>query len=90
MFPSLDGANIEQFSKAKKVIKIIEIQNPEQDGQLSVFHDYDLSMRTNGAGNISDYTMAELKQLDIGYGYTADGGKTFPFRGKGIGLMPEL
>ena len=31
MFPSLDGANIEQFSKAKKVIKIIEIQNPEQD-----------------------------------------------------------
>ena len=37
MFPSLDGANIEQFSKAKKVIKIIEIQNPEQDGQLSVY-----------------------------------------------------
>ena len=31
MFPSLDGANREQFSKAKKVIKIIEIQNPEQD-----------------------------------------------------------
>ena len=37
MFPSLDGANIEQFSKAKKVIKIIEIQDPEQDGQLSVY-----------------------------------------------------
>ena len=37
MFPSLDGANIEQFSKAKKVIKIIEIQKPEQDGQLSVY-----------------------------------------------------
>ena len=61
-----------------------------RDGQLAVFHDYDLSMRTNGVGNISDYTMEELKQLDIGYGYTADGGKTFPFRGKGIGLMPEL
>jgi hypothetical protein len=24
------------------------------------------------------------------YGYTADGGKTFPFRGKGVGLMPTL
>ncbi len=32
----------------------------------------------------------ELQALDIGYGYTADGGKTFPFRGKGINLMPTL
>lgn len=31
-----------------------------------------------------------LQALDIGYGYTADGGKTFPFRGKGINLMPTL
>ncbi|GEM_PF-5308704 len=31
-----------------------------------------------------------LRALDIGYGYTADGGKTFPFRGKGINLMPTL
>jgi glycerophosphoryl diester phosphodiesterase len=34
--------------------------------------------------------MAYLRTLDIGHGYTADGGATFPFRGKGIGLMPEL
>jgi glycerophosphoryl diester phosphodiesterase len=34
--------------------------------------------------------MAYLKKLDIGHGYTADGGKTFPFRGKGIGMMPTL
>ncbi len=27
--------------------------------------------------------MSELKTLDIGYGYTADGGKSFPFRGQG-------
>ncbi len=31
-----------------------------------------------------------LQALDIAYGYTADGGKTFPFRGKGINLMPIL
>jgi glycerophosphoryl diester phosphodiesterase len=37
-----------------------------------------------------DHSLAELKKLDIGYGYTADGGKTYPFRGKGIGLMPSL
>ncbi len=34
--------------------------------------------------------MAELKKLDIGYGYTADNGKTFPLRGKDVGLMPTL
>ncbi len=31
-----------------------------------------------------------MKKLDIGYGYTANHGKTYPFRGKGIGLMPSL
>ena len=34
--------------------------------------------------------MAQLKKLDVGHGYTADGGRTFPFRGKGVGLMPSL
>jgi glycerophosphoryl diester phosphodiesterase len=34
--------------------------------------------------------MSELKAIDIGFGYTADGGRTFPFRGKGIGQMPTL
>jgi glycerophosphoryl diester phosphodiesterase len=34
--------------------------------------------------------MAELKALDVGYGYTFDGGRTYPFRGRGVGLMPSL
>lgn len=34
--------------------------------------------------------MAKLKTLDVGYGYTGDNGKTFPLRGKGVGLMPTL
>lgn len=61
-----------------------------KDNQLAVFHDYDLSMRTNGTGAFSDWNMADLKKLDIGYGYTADNGQTYPFRGQGVGLMPEL
>ncbi|NLG25619.1 MAG: glycerophosphodiester phosphodiesterase [Clostridiales bacterium] len=61
-----------------------------KDNQLAVFHDDDVSYRTEGQGYVSDHTMAELKQLDIGYGYTADGGKTHPFRGKGIGQMPVI
>lgn len=61
-----------------------------KDYKLAVFHDYDLSMRTDGAGSFKDWNMADLKTLDIGYGYTADNHQTYPFRGLGVGLMPEL
>jgi glycerophosphoryl diester phosphodiesterase len=70
---------------------IVEVDvHPTTDGQFVVFHDWTLNCRTNGSGVTREHSMAELKKLDIGYGYTADGGKTFPFRGKGIGLMPSL
>lgn len=61
-----------------------------KDRQLAVFHDFTLEYRTNGIGKISDYTIEELKKLDIGYRYTADDGATYPFRGQGIGMMPSL
>ncbi len=61
-----------------------------KDKVLAVFHDSPLECRTEAKGEVGDYTMDELRKLDIGYGYTADGGKTFPFRGKGIGLMPTI
>jgi len=60
------------------------------DGEFAVFHDWTLECRTNGEGVTREHTMEQLKQLDIGYGYTADNGTTFPFRGKGVGLMPTL
>jgi len=70
---------------------IVEIDvHPTTDGQFAVFHDWTVDCRTDGTGVTREHSMAELKKLDIGYGYTADGGKTFPFRGKGIGLMPSL
>ncbi|MEW6182501.1 MAG: glycerophosphodiester phosphodiesterase family protein [Bacillota bacterium] len=61
-----------------------------KDKQLAVFHDYALEFRTDGKGKVSDYTMAELRKLDVGYGYTADNGKTYPFRGKSVGMMPSV
>jgi glycerophosphoryl diester phosphodiesterase len=70
---------------------IVELDvHPTTDGEFAVFHDWTLDCRTDGRGVTRAHAMAELKLLDIGYGYTADGGKTFPFRGKAIGMMPTL
>jgi glycerophosphoryl diester phosphodiesterase len=64
--------------------------HPTKDGQMVVFHDWTLDCRTDGKGPVRQKTLAELKRLDVGYGYTADGGRTYPLRGKGIGGMPTV
>lgn len=64
--------------------------HPTTDGEFAVFHDWTLECRTNGRGVTRDQTMRYLKTLDVGYGYTSDHGATYPFRGKGVGLMPTL
>lgn len=64
--------------------------HPTTDGDFVVFHDWTVDCRTEGSGVTREMSLAELKALDIGYGYTADGGASFPFRGKGVGLMPTL
>ena len=61
-----------------------------QDGYFAVFHDDQLDCRTNGEGPLSEYDLKYLQSLDIGYGYTFDGGKSFPLRGLGIAKMPSL
>lgn len=60
------------------------------DGVPAVFHDATLDCRTDGTGTPESRTWAELKRLDLGHGYSADGGRTFPLRGAGVGLMPSL
>lgn len=64
--------------------------HPTSDGHMVVFHDWRLECRTNGHGVTHDQTLAELKKLDVGYGYTPDGGKSYPLRGSGVGMMPSL
>lgn len=64
--------------------------HPTRDGAMVVFHDWTLECRTNGKGPVRAHSLADLKKLDVGYGYTADGGKTFPLRGRGIGAIPTV
>ena len=58
------------------------------DGRAMIFRDADLGCRTDGTGRVADRPLAYLRRLDIGYGYTADDGRTFPLRGRGVGGMP--
>lgn len=70
---------------------IVELDiHPTTDRQFAVLHDWTIDCRTEGTGETRSHDMAYLKTLDIGYGYTADGGATYPLRGTGIGQMPEL
>ncbi|KMJ60297.1 glycerophosphodiester phosphodiesterase [Bacillus sp. LL01] len=70
---------------------VVELDvHPTTDGEFAVFHDWTLECRTDGEGVTREHSMEELRQLDVGYGYTTDGGKTYPFHGKGVGLIPTL
>lgn len=82
--PSIDAA----FYYGADVVEIDV--HPTTDGEFAVFHDWALECRTNGKGVTREHSMRELKKLDVGYGYTTNGGRTFPLRGRGIGMMPTL
>jgi glycerophosphoryl diester phosphodiesterase len=63
---------------------------PTTDGEFVIFHDWTLDCRTDGTGETREHSLAELRALDVGHGYTADGGLSYPFRGLGVGMMPTL
>ncbi|ODT73777.1 MAG: glycerophosphodiester phosphodiesterase [Pelagibacterium sp. SCN 64-44] len=70
---------------------VVELDvHPTTDGQLAVMHDWTVDCRTEGSGETRAHSMTELRRLDVGYGYTADNGQTYPFRGLGVGQMPEM
>ena len=62
------------FSKAIDVrADMIELDVHEsKDGELVVIHESDLSRTTNGAGSVSDLTLAQLKRLDAGASFSAE------------------
>ena len=88
-----DSANypentLEAFRSAVEMgIDVVETDvHLSKDGVIVIWHDPTLERNTDGKGTLESHTLAELKQYDAGYTFTKDGGKTFPFRGKGVRL----
>jgi glycerophosphoryl diester phosphodiesterase len=59
------------------------------DGELVVIHDDTMDRTTDGTGRVQEFTLAQLKELDAGYTWTPDNGKSFPFRSRGL-TVPTL
>jgi glycerophosphoryl diester phosphodiesterase len=55
-----------------------------RDGVPVLLHDPTLDRTTDASGPVRDRTVAELAKVDAGARFTADAGRTFPWRGRGI------
>ena len=53
------------------------------DGIAVVHHDPTVARTTDGRGEVSRLTFSQLREFDAGANFTSDGGKTYPYRGKG-------
>ena len=60
-----------------------------RDGHVVVIHDETADRTTNGTGPVSEMTIDELRGCDAGYGFSPDGGRTRPYRGRGV-RVPTL
>ena len=60
-----------------------------RDGEIVVIHDATVNRTTDGSGAVAGMTLEELRRLDAGYRFSPDGGRTFPYRGRGT-RIPTL
>ena len=60
-----------------------------RDGAVVAFHDPSLDRVTDRTGPIAALSIAEVETADAGHAFTLDGGRTFPFRGRGL-RIPRL
>jgi glycerophosphoryl diester phosphodiesterase len=60
-----------------------------RDGEVVVIHDPTVDRTTDGSGAVAAMTLEEIWRLDAGYSFSPDGGRTFPYRGRGL-RIPTL
>ena len=57
-----------------------------RDGEVVVFHDATATRTTGNRAAVDALALSELRALDAGATFSTDGGRTFPYRGRGIGI----
>ena len=77
------------FNRANQLgVDVLEMDlRVTTDGELVVIHDAIVDRTTNGKGRVDAMTLAELRELDAGYGFEDAG--AFPHRGRGL-TVPTL
>jgi glycerophosphoryl diester phosphodiesterase len=60
-----------------------------RDGVPVLLHDDVVDRTTDGRGRVAALSLAELRELDAGHRFSSDGGRTHPFRGRGL-RVPTL
>lgn len=79
---------VEAFTQALALgVDAIEFDvHLSRDGVPMVIHDPTLERTTDARGDVRSFTAGELRRIDAGARFSADGGRTFPYRGRGIGV----
>jgi glycerophosphoryl diester phosphodiesterase len=82
---------LEAFRHAASIgVDVLEMDvQRTADGALVCMHDPTVDRTTDGRGRVDSLMLSELKKLDAGYRWSTDGGRTYPFRGKGV-RVPTL
>jgi glycerophosphoryl diester phosphodiesterase len=82
---------LESFRRAREILPRCLLETDvrmTRDGAIVISHDGLLEMKTDGSGPVSARTGSEIARLDAGHAITFDGGRTFPFRGRGFRVPP--
>jgi len=82
---------LEAFSYAVEIgtdVLEMDVQSTAE-GEIVCMHDRTVDRTTDGHGSVAAFTLHELRKLDAGHNWSSDGGRTHPFRGKGI-RVPTL
>jgi glycerophosphoryl diester phosphodiesterase len=84
-------ATLEAFEHAAALgADILEMDlRATADGALVALHDATVDRTTDGQGPVAGITLQDLRKLDAGYRWTPDGGRSYPYRGRGV-RVPTL
>lgn len=74
------------FEQATRIgVDVLEFDlHSTRDGHLVLMHNATVDETTNGTGRVQRFLLSDLKKLDAGYRWTANRGRSFPYRGQNI------